>query len=327
MKGNCFNCGEAGHFIRDCPSNKPQQNKQRANVIMQEEQSTEDDTVLIINEPASSDKLIIFDGLIDLYPARILIDSGSTNNYISELFVEEHNIYTSPVTDTTHTILANGISLSVKSIAPDVQLHIQDYIDELSVDVIPLTSYDMVLGMAWLEKYGAAIDHTSRTITFAHEGSIVTLQSVPTRNAISTAECETPLITDDQLLILSEGVHEAPSPHHNSSIVNTVLYIILVVILFTAYTVYSCSEHVTVSRVGISTNETQMHTPSTISRLLHPMSYFSNPQTIISIWLCIYPFIHTFTTERTPDHSTIDTSPSSSGHEYIQRKVKKARPR
>src|SRR6202171_967923 len=153
MKGNCFNCGEAGHFIRDCPSNKPQQNKQRANVIMQEEQSTQDDTVLIINEPASSDKLIIFDGLIDLYPARILIDSGSTNNYISELFVEEHNIYTSPVTDTTHTILANGISLSVKSTAPDVQLHIQDYIDELSIDVIPLTSYDMVLGMAWLEKY------------------------------------------------------------------------------------------------------------------------------------------------------------------------------
>ena len=66
-----------------------------------------------------------------------------------------------------------------------------------------------------------------------------------------------------------------------------------------------------------------MHTPSTISRLLHPMSYFSNPQTIISIWLCIYPFIHTFTTERTPDHSTID----SSGYEYIQRKAKKARPR
>jgi hypothetical protein len=60
---------------------------------MQEASSTEDDTILIINEPASSDKLIIFDGLIDLYPARILIDSGSTTNYISELFVEQHNIY------------------------------------------------------------------------------------------------------------------------------------------------------------------------------------------------------------------------------------------
>src|ERR1700738_1390951 len=134
MKGNCFNCGEAGHFIRDCPSNKPQQNKQRANVIMQEEQSTEDDTVLIINEPASSDKLIIFDGLIDLYPARILIDSGSTNNYISELFVEEHNIYTSPATNSSRIVLANGIPLSVKAIASDVQLHIQAYIDELHKD-------------------------------------------------------------------------------------------------------------------------------------------------------------------------------------------------
>ena len=88
---------------------------------MQEEQSTQDNTVLIINEPASSDTLIIFDGLIDLYPARIHIDSGSTNNYISELFVEQHNIYTSPTTNSTRIILANGIPLSVKGIASDVQ--------------------------------------------------------------------------------------------------------------------------------------------------------------------------------------------------------------
>jgi Retrotransposon gag protein/Zinc knuckle len=54
IKGNCFNCGKAGHFIRECPSNKPQINRQRSNVIMQESTTSADDTVLIINEMYST---------------------------------------------------------------------------------------------------------------------------------------------------------------------------------------------------------------------------------------------------------------------------------
>src|ERR1700730_4726481 len=150
-----------------------------------------------------------------------------------------------------------------------------------------------VLGMAWLEKYGAAIDHTSRTITFAHEGSIVTLQSVQTRNAISTAECETPLITDDQQFIVREGVPGAQSPHHYST-VNTVLYITLLVVLLAVYLGYTCAEKIAVSRVGISTNETQISTPSTISHLLQPMSYFSCTLTISSILFGIYSFLQLY---------------------------------
>src|SRR3977135_1649568 len=288
ITGNCFNCGKAGHFIRDCPTNKPQQNRQRTNVIMQEASSTEDDTIRVINEPASSDKLIIFDGLIDLYPARILIDSGSTTNYISELFVEKHNIYTSPATNSTRIVLANGIPLSVKAIAPDVQLHIQDYIDELSVDVIPLTSYDMILGMECLQKYEPTIDHTSHTITFTHEGSTVILQPVLTNNASSVTDNDTSLIKDDQQLIVREGVPGAPSPHHYSA-VNTVLYIILLVVLLAVYLGYMCAEKTAVSRVGMNANETHMHTTPTsfvytpLTHLLQSISYLSSTLTIIVI--------------------------------------------
>src|ERR1700730_113829 len=180
-----------------------------------------------------------------------------------------------------------------------------------------------VLGMAWLEKYGAAIDHTSRTITFAHEGSIVTLQSVPTRNAISTAECETPLIKDDQQLIAREGVPGAQSPHHYST-VNTVLYIILLVILLAVYLRYTCAEKIAVSRVGTNANETHMHTTSTsfvytpLTHLLQPMSYFSCTLTISSILFGIYSFLQL---------STINTAASNSVDAHIQRKAKKARPR
>ena len=219
---------------------------------------------------------------------------------------------------------------------PSIQIHIQDYKDELNANVLALDKYDMVLSMAWLNTYDPTVDYRAKSLSFAHDGKTITLKPMPIDADVHTqvpsvkpeailnsvADDDTSLITDDQQLIVREGVRGAQSPHHYST-VNTVLYIVLLVVLLAVYLGYTCAEKIAVSRVGISTNETQIYTPSTISRLLHPMSYFSSPQTIMSIWLCIYPLIHIFTTKRTPDHPTID----SSGYEHIQGKAKKARPR
>ena len=209
---------------------------------------------------------------------------------------------------------------------PSIPIRIQDYNDEINANVLALDKYDMVLSMAWLNTYSPTVDYRAKSLSFEHDSKTITLKPTPIDTDVHTVvapsvkleiipssvvDNDTSLIQDDQQLIVREGVPGAQSPHHYSA-VNTVLYIVLLVVLLAVYLGYTCAEKIAVSRVGMNANETHM-------------SYLSSTLTIISILFGIYSF--TSTIEQTPDHSTINTPASNSVYAHIQRKAKKARPR
>ena len=356
-KGNCFNCGIQGHYAKDCKKQPKQQ--QRTNIIMQENNSIEQDSVLIINEPTPSDKLMTFNGLIDLYSARILIDCGATTNYISDSFAKQHGIYIEKSISASNTKLADGTSLNVKHIAPDLQVHIQNYIDDINADVIPLVHYDMVLGMTWLEKHGATVDHTSRVITFNFEGDIIRLQPDTKSNTSTVLDNQTQLIKDDQHLKAEEGTVGARDISHDSyeiiptlpttsetsahtqlsNVITTLLFILLVIILSTAYAWYSTADHmveVTTEYSPLLVSPLAEYQPkfNVLSFLFHSTLGFKNVVGLIYILLCMYSYnykqrfkpVYSPTIEKALEHYGIALSQDSI-LEYTHPKSKKGYPR
>src|ERR1700682_5246842 len=131
-------------------------------------------------------QLITFMGLVDNQPACILIDTGATNNYISESFVKKHKLYTEPLAKPVEAELANGLSLSVIRMVPSIPIRIQDYNDEINANVLALDKYDMVLSMAWLDAYGPTVDYRAKTLSFEHDGKTITLKPMPIDTDVHT---------------------------------------------------------------------------------------------------------------------------------------------
>jgi hypothetical protein len=344
-KGNCFTCGMQGHYARECNAKQPKQ-QQHNNAIMQESNMIQDDTVLIINEASSGDKLITFDGLVDMYPARILIDCGATTSYISQSFIEKHKVYTEPINTPINAVIANGDTVSITHTAPDVQLHIQDYIDELNVNAIPLTQYDIILGMSWLEKYDATVAHTSRTVSLTYEGSNIKLQQplsasaandakVHPTNDVITADINTPLVKDDQQLIAREEAHEVGTPHYNNIIINILATITLLLFLFVVHTVYTYIKQSLLPRADMVFGETFKSSLTAMTTLItyiptsisYPIPDLSNTFTIISLLFYLCPYLLSSSSKQSADHQISGAHIVNKQHEHTQQKPKKGRPR
>ena len=106
----------------------------------------------------------------------MLIDSGSTHNFIKPVLAERLGL---PIQPTTHfrAYIGNCDFLVCQLYCPQVNLTMQGYAFTLDLFVLPIEEPDVVLGIQWLQRFGrVSHDYASMTMDFYWDGTSVSLR-------------------------------------------------------------------------------------------------------------------------------------------------------
>ncbi|KAJ4795897.1 polyprotein [Rhynchospora pubera] len=197
--GLCFNCDEK--FVRGHKC------KGRATLLYlegtEDEPELEDHYSLPLTEPDQPETEISLNALLGRYstkamrmlgyisshPVQVLVDSGSTNNFISRRTAQFLKLPTSPTT-LFRVRVGNGAALQCNELCKEVSLSIQSHSFATDLFVLDLEGSDVVLGVQWLETLGPILTDWSKLhMEFNYKGHQIHLQgeSKPNAKAISSA--------------------------------------------------------------------------------------------------------------------------------------------
>jgi len=196
-KGLCFTCDEKYSLNHKCP------NKHYFFLQIVEDEnllSTEDNNIIAPEPPdpvtqsetlehhlsfnalKGSSTVGSFKGSINGIILQVLLDSGSSDNFIQPRLASCLKLPVEPVPD-LQVLVGNGHSLIAEGIVRHLDVLIQGHRLKLSAYLLPITGADLVLGAAWLATLGPHIsDYNTLTLKFYLDNKFVTFhgETLPT---------------------------------------------------------------------------------------------------------------------------------------------------
>lgn len=134
--------------------------------------------------------LIKLNGFVNNISATILVDCGSSGNFISSEFSKKHGFKEDKLDSIQDVVLADGTKQSAIKVVRGVKLSMGNYKDKLDFLVLPLKSYDCLLGMPWLVKYNPKVDWLKKELKFESNGVEVALSNMQQVNQVEVSENE-----------------------------------------------------------------------------------------------------------------------------------------
>ncbi|XP_026419514.1 uncharacterized protein LOC113315452 [Papaver somniferum] len=195
-KGLCYNCDEQykrGHvyvqprlLVLEVDPSTVDEKEDKPNEEVAEEEFKTTESFQDPVQPAISlhslmgssfPKTMRLDGYTKSQPLRILIDSGSTHNFLLPRWANHCGYPVSSADKALQVTVGNGTQLPTKGYCPKVQLTLQNHSFTIDFHLLEIGGYDAVLGVQWLRTLGPIIwDFSKLTMQFTINDSAVLLQ-------------------------------------------------------------------------------------------------------------------------------------------------------
>jgi hypothetical protein len=109
------------------------------------------------------------EGNIINLPATILIDLGEIHCYIDPKIVDRLHLEKSKLEKSSLVQLATRIKRRINEVVRSCPINLNGVSTNVDMNIIPLGSYDILIGMDWLEKHHVVLDCHNKTFMCLNE--------------------------------------------------------------------------------------------------------------------------------------------------------------
>ena len=110
--------------------------------------------------------MIEIEGKIYMHFVSIFIDPGACHSYISPVMVEKCSLQKSKHTKPWLVQLDIGTKRNFFEIIKDCLLNLNGLETTTYLNILPSSSYEVLIGMDWLEKYHAILNYLEKAFTY-----------------------------------------------------------------------------------------------------------------------------------------------------------------
>ena len=115
------------------------------------------------------ESMVEIEGMIHNKPISILIDQGDILIYVSPSVVESCNLCLKKFEKSWLVQLATGTKIKVVSYVENCEMFMSQFKTPVKLNVLPLGSYDVLIGTDWLEKHIVVLNCFEKRFTCLDE--------------------------------------------------------------------------------------------------------------------------------------------------------------